>query len=212
MSDFGPYFDWQPWRTGAGWRPFTDLLDVAVVEERVAVARRTLVRMAGLPLDAVGEREVASITFLGWAARLVSPPLGAAALTGELPGVDLARLWWRPVEGGPLPIASDGPAEESFSADAVRPLLDVFAKRFSLPEHLLWGNVASALGGALTMISSVAPGPAGRAVAVVEELLGRPPLQGTAILQRRRFLKRRNCCLYYRIPGGGTCGDCVLNP
>ncbi|MEU9111287.1 (2Fe-2S)-binding protein [Streptomyces sp. NPDC048483] len=23
--------------------------------------------------------------------------------------------------------------------------------------------------------------------------------------------RRRNCCLYYRVPGMGTCGDCVLN-
>ena len=22
---------------------------------------------------------------------------------------------------------------------------------------------------------------------------------------------RRTCCLFYRVPGGGTCGDCVLN-
>ena len=24
--------------------------------------------------------------------------------------------------------------------------------------------------------------------------------------------RRRSCCLYYRVPGGGLCGDCVLGP
>ncbi|MGW5694872.1 (2Fe-2S)-binding protein, partial [Streptomyces asiaticus] len=38
-----------------------------------------------------------------------------------------------------------------------------------------------------------------------------PPLRdagtlGTAPLGYRR----RTCCLYYRVPGGGLCGDCVL--
>jgi hypothetical protein len=28
----------------------------------------------------------------------------------------------------------------------------------------------------------------------------------------RRFLVRSSCCLFYRVPGSGTCGDCVLTP
>jgi hypothetical protein len=53
---------------------------------------------------------------------------------------------------------------------------------------------------------------------VVGEMLRMAPLAGMGTLVQpvperpRRFLVRNNCCLYYRIPGGGTCGDCVLTP
>jgi hypothetical protein len=61
-------------------------------------------------------------------------------------------------------------------------------------------------------------GVAERAGDIVAQALSLPPLAGTGTLVRpdprhpRRFLVRHNCCLYYRIPGGGTCGDCVLTP
>ena len=222
-AGLGPYFKWEPWDGDAEqWRPLTELLDVDVVEERVEAARRTLVRMTGLDAGEIGEREVASITFLGWASRLVSPVLGAIAVGGAMPLPELGLLRWRRVAGGPLPlayaemIATDVP--EEFPLGPVRAILEVVARRFSLPEHLLWGNVASALGGAAGMIADASPEHAERAAAVVEGLLRREPLSGTAILERpdperaRWFLVRHNCCLYYRIPGGGTCGDCVLTP
>jgi len=44
-------------------------------------------------------------------------------------------------------------------------------------------------------------------------LLGHGPLRGSGHLTihngRLRFT-RRSCCLYYRLDGGGTCGDCPL--
>ncbi|WP_051807863.1 (2Fe-2S)-binding protein [Actinoplanes subtropicus] len=231
-AELGPYFAWEPWDGDAvRWRPFADLLDVAVVAERVGVARRTLIAMSGLGEDEVGEREVASITFLGWAARLVSPLLGAVATGAALPLPEIGQLRWREVPGGPLPLAYGemgllevsgltGPeiAEAVGGLPALVPMVAVFADRFHLPEHLLWGNVASALGGAAGMIADAEPEHAGRAAEVVAALLERAPLAGTAQLERpdqrreRWFLVRHNCCLYYRIPGGGTCGDCVLTP
>jgi hypothetical protein len=85
----------------------------------------------------------------------------------------------------------------------VAPLLEVFRARFRLSPQVLWGNVASALGGAAGQLGA-------RAWPAVGSLLTRSPLSGMAIVAGRS-LRRRNCCLYYRIPGGGTCGDCVLN-
>ncbi|MFV2120727.1 (2Fe-2S)-binding protein, partial [Streptomyces sp. Act-28] len=35
-----------------------------------------------------------------------------------------------------------------------------------------------------------------------------PDLAGTL---RGPALRRRTCCLYYRCPGGGLCGDCVFD-
>jgi hypothetical protein len=229
---FGPYFSWEPWTGEPGWRPLSDLLDGEVVAERVDTARQTLARMAGLSRDDIAERVVASITLLGLASRLLSPLLAAAVAGGALPVPD--RLWWRPVPGGPIPIAFDrvdagdcgalAPADiaEALTTTAtqrlVAPVLEAFRRRFTVSPQVLWGNVASALGGAAGMIADTAPEHAARSAAIVEETLRLAPLRGTATLHRpdpgrdRWFLVRRNCCLYYRIPGGGTCGDCVLTP
>jgi hypothetical protein len=226
----GPYFAWQPRDRQDGWRPMADLLDPEIVAERVAAGRQVIMRMSGLGADDIGERVVASTIFLGLAARLLSPLLAAAALTGVAPLAEPGRLWWRPVEGGPIPIAYDplgpapGDAARALTRTAIEglvgPILDVFRARFVLSPQVLWGNVASALGGAAGMIADHAQDPAAaeRAAAVVAGMLATKPLMGMATLHRpeparaRWFLVRRNCCLYYRIPGGGTCGDCVLTP
>ncbi len=238
----GPYFAWQPWPEpwpepepgGPGWRPLRQLTDAGVIAERVDAARLILAQMSGRGRAETGERVLASIVFLGLASRLLSPVLAAAAVGEALPVPDGERMWWRPVDGGPIPIAYRGlAAVDCAGRDAaavastltrtatrglVEPVLDAFRHRFGLSPHVLWGNVSSALGGAAGMIADTAPGHAARAAAIVERALSRPPLRGTATLIRpdpqrpRWFLVRRNCCLYYRIPGGGTCGDCVLTP
>jgi hypothetical protein len=214
----GPYFVWEPYDGSPDWRPLADLLDEIVIAERVNVARR---RLSDMSHAQVSERVVASVTFLGLASRLVSPLLAAAAVEGVMPVPEIERMWWRPVDSGPIPIAWRGLRAGSGTAtmiELVEPLLAVFRRRFTLSFHVLWGNVASALGGAHTMIANAAPLYAARSAAIVEEALAVPPLLGMATLVRpdpsreRWFLVRRNCCLYYRIPGGGLCGDCVLIP
>jgi len=226
----GPYFGWDRWAGGAGWRPFTDLLTDDVAAERVDAARSLLCTTFGLARGAVPVRVVASVTSLGIASRLLSPPLGAAVVGGVLPLAGRGDLWWRPVAGGPWPIAYAGvdglPCDDLDAAaiaaalvgDPVTALVEAFRRRFRLSPHVLWGNVASALAGAAGVLADTSPAHAERAAAIVAHALSRPPLAGTGTLVRpdpsrpRRFLVRRNCCLYYRIPGGGTCGDCVLTP
>jgi len=228
----GPYFAWEAWSAGAGWQPFTDLLKPSVVASRVAVARSTLVSAFGLTPDDVPVRVVASVYFMGVASRLLSPPLGAAVAGGALPLATRANLWWRPVASGPMPIAYGVlravpllPPEELAEslvagplAETVTPLLELFRSEFRLSPKVLWGNVASALAGATGVLADTMPRHAARAGAVLDHALTLPPLAGTGTVVRpspsvpRRFLVRSNCCLYYRIPGGGTCGDCVLTP
>jgi hypothetical protein len=92
----GPYFAWEAWSAGAGWHPYTDLLTESVAVQRVAVARSTLVSAFGLAEEDVPVRVVASVYFMGVAARLLSPPLGAA-VANALTNVDRATAtrWTR---------------------------------------------------------------------------------------------------------------------
>ena len=143
-------------------------------------------------------------------------------LTGTVPSLSIATLWWRPVPGGPWPLAAsaagDDGSPEGILADLVAPVLRAFGQRFRLSEKVLWGNVASALGGAVGMLAGHRPELAGRAGALADEMLELPQLRGTGAFVRpdparsRRFFVRRSCCLFYRIPGAGMCGDCVLTP
>jgi hypothetical protein len=104
----GPYFAVEPWAGGTGWRPASLLVaDPAVLRTRVTYARAVIAGRAGIAAAEVAERVAASIVFLGLAARPVSPSLGAAVLGGVVPYLTLDNLWWRPVDGGPVPLAAD---------------------------------------------------------------------------------------------------------
>jgi hypothetical protein len=235
----GPYFSLQPWTAAARWRPLSLLAsDPAAVSERVEHARRVLARNAGIAPGEVAERVAASIVFLGLASRLVSPSLGAAVVGGVIPDLTVADLWWRPVEGGPWPLAARlagglavgelatgeqlSRAAAALSERCVQgiagPVAAAFGTTFRLSPQVLWGNVASALAGAAGMLAEAFPQRAEAAGRLTARLLAQGPLRGTGELvqpdaaRARRFLVRRSCCLLYRVPGYGTCGDCVLTP
>ncbi|GIF25512.1 hypothetical protein BJ973_003789 [Actinoplanes tereljensis] len=218
-AQLGPYFAWEQVDDLSDWHRWSDLAEPAVLAERVAAARTALATMGGLAEQAVPERVVASVAFLGYAARVLSPLLGAAALTGHLPVAGRTTLWWRPVPAGPLPLAygvmsatvpASPEALRGIAVEAIlEPVLTTCRTRFRLSPQVLWGNVTSALAGATAMISRVDPAAGDRAGTLLAGMLALPPLAGTGTL-RGRALTRNNCCLYYRIPGGGTCGDCVL--
>jgi hypothetical protein len=220
----GPYFAVDEWSADGGWRAFRELLrEPAALVERVEAARKTLTARTGLAAGAVPVRVVASVTFLGVVSRLVSPAFGAAVLTGTVPLSTVDGLWWRPVEGGPWPLAVRDPAAitpadedeavrllaDEVIGQLVAPLLDATRAAFGLSARVLWGNVASALGGASGMLGRAVPERAGVAHRLVVRVLDRPPLEGTATWAGRQLV-RQSCCLFYRIPGGGYCADCVL--
>jgi hypothetical protein len=235
----GPYFAVEPWAGGTQWRPLSVLVsDPDALAERVGHARAVLAVGARVAPAEVEQRAAASVVFLGLASRLISPSLGAAVVGGVVPGLALADLWWRPVAGGPLPLAarlsSGAPVGDLGSrqqrAGAARllsegcvqglagPVAAAFEAAFRLSPQVLWGNVASALAGAAGLLAETFPERAEAAGQLTAEILGQGPLRGTGDLVQpdagrpRRFLVRRSCCLFYRIPGGGTCGDCVLVP
>ncbi len=237
-AEAGPYFALQVWPSGSHrpaspWRPLAEFVSgPAVAAERVAHARGVLARDAGVEPSAVAERVAASAVFLGLSAQLVSPVLGAAVLGGVVPELSVAGLWWQPADSGPWPLAARPPggtavgelatagqlhAAASVLSDGIRrlaaPLEAAFGDPFRLSPRVLRGNVASALAGAAAVLAWAFPQRAGVAGRLAAEVLAVGSLRGTGRFvpdgTGQRFV-RRSCCLYYRVPGAGLCGDCVL--
>jgi hypothetical protein len=181
------------------------------------------VRTVADALRAPEPRIAASVAQQGLAARLWSVTLGCAALYGRVPDLAPPLLHWDPEGSAPddlwLARVRPRPADPATVADTVlhghlRPLTAALHARYRVATGLLWGNAASALTGAARQLDQWAradgrPDAAARARALTAELLSHPLLAGTGTLTGTVF-RRRSCCLYYRVPGGGVCGDCCF--
>jgi ferric iron reductase protein FhuF len=226
-ATLGPYFAVEHATRPDDWLPLTALTDrddTTLLNERVAVVRAALARMAGIAAGAVELRAAASIHALALCSRLVAPALGTASLTGTVLAVSPDRVRWSPVASGPVPMylepaashASHHPGElaqlihEHVIEPSVAPVVEAFAHAFRLSRRVLWGNVASALSGSVTMIGHARPDHADRAREIVAATIDTPRLKGSGAYSEAGAFTRTNCCLYYRIPGGGYCGDCIL--
>lgn len=186
-------------------------------------------------LGATERRIAASVAQLGLAARLWSIALGSAALRGEVPDLDPARLLWDPLGSSPDDLRLPGPrpfatAEGGAGAavgdlaasvrDVVQyghlvPLAAALRADCRISAGLLWGNAGSALAGAVRELGawsrrSGRPEAGERAAAIGEALFAHPDLRTTGVSWNGTF-RRRSCCLYYRCPSGGLCGDCVFD-
>ncbi|OJY49623.1 (2Fe-2S)-binding protein [Pseudonocardia sp. 73-21] len=191
------------------WRPLRGLYtDPQPLRDRIAHVGRVL---------GAGERVAASITFQGLAARVLSAPFATVAVHGVLPDLTAAALHWRPSATGPWPLWCADPGSrdpDELAAllidDHLAPLVDAVRAQVSISERVLWGSVASSVASGKRLVGTP------RATAVAEQLLATGPLAGTGELRppagpdRDWTFRRRSCCLYYRVPGGGLCGDCVL--
>jgi ferric iron reductase protein FhuF len=183
-------------------------------------------------VDAVGgwlrtdERRVAaSMVVLGYAARLVGPAIAAFVQSGILLDVRPAqvRFSFAPGRGFRLTLPEPGgwraePAElcrhwGRLVVDGhLQPLIDTVRTVVPVAAGLLWGNVASSVAGALRAIAQDATIAADRRQAGTD-LLGYGPLRGAGRFDDYGSVPtfvRRSCCLYYRLDGGGMCGDCPL--
>ncbi|MFD9303977.1 (2Fe-2S)-binding protein [Streptomyces sp. NPDC060048] len=173
-------------------------------------------------------RVAASTLHLGTASRLWSVALACTALTGRVPDLGPDRLWWHPASSGPidlwLPDIRELPQDpvtalhHTVATQNLAPWADAVRRVSGVSPHTLRGNAASALIGAHRVLLARLPRSPHRAVPVVpvvRELLRRPPLADAGACGSRHdgtiSFRRRSCCLYYRVPGAGTCGDCVLN-
>ncbi|MFG3407567.1 (2Fe-2S)-binding protein [Streptomyces sp. NPDC048142] len=204
---------------GGGFRPLTDLYsDPGVLEECVRTVSRRL--RTDQP------RVAASTLHLGTASRLWSIALACATLTGRVPDLAPERVWWRLPASGPLDLWLPDPGVvdqeplpallHTVAVANLTPWADAVRHVSGVSPHTLRGNAASALIGAHRVLLARAPDPVLPVVPLVRALLDRPPLAGTGTYRATPpgplAFRRRSCCLYYRVPGAGTCGDCVLNP
>ncbi len=83
--------------------------------------------------------------------------------------------------------------------------------RVRLAPGLLSGNIASALVGAARALLSVRPDLRRPITGITDSLLDTGRLAGSGVITRGDLnFRRRSCCLFYRAPGGGKCGDCPL--
>ena len=172
-------------------------------------------------LSAPEPRVAASLAHQGLASRLWSAALGCAVLYGRIPDLDARLVRWDADGSAPddlwLSEVRPLPGDAASLADAVltghlEPLAEALCTRHGVAAGLLRGNAASALAGAARQLAGWArangrPEAVARTSALLAELLAHPGLAGTL---DAGTLRRRSCCLYYRVPGGGVCGDCCF--
>lgn len=232
VSAVGPYFEVTagPRAHTADFRPMAEL-------HTDAGPLGTSVGLVGRRIGTDDARVAASTLHLGTASRLWSVALASAALTGAVPDLDPEGLWWRRTPTGPLELWLPAPQMLTAGTDGGRdtddtddtdtvlhrtvvrqnliPLADTVRRVYGVSPHTLRGNAASALVGAARVLTARAPDAPHPVLPRVRALLDRPPLAGAGTLHTGRphtlTFHRRSCCLYYRVPGAGTCGDCVLN-
>jgi FhuF 2Fe-2S C-terminal domain len=193
------------------WRPFPDGI-AALIE----------VTAARLCTDEV--RVAASTAQLGLAARLWSPVLGCALVHGVVPSLATLRhragapgvvpLWLPKVAGrrvtGPDEMAAA--VYRSVVVEQLEGINSMVSGQTGIAAGLLWGNAASALIGTLRVLAGARPALAGPGRELAVRLLATGKLRGSGTpVGPGLGFRRRSCCLYYRVSGGGLCGDCCLD-
>lgn len=220
VSEVGGYFHLFTGHGDASWLPLSELFtDKAVLGERLA-------RTTDL-LEIDEPRVAASLVQMGFASRLWSPFVGAAVLHGRLLEWTVDDLRWQAVATGPLPLRLPSPKVRPDTDDPaavihrdVTALLESLAVALQslvkISTRLLWDNAASALAGTTGVLALERPEHAADAIALALGILSRPPFEAAHRLTEpapgRPSFTRAACCLYYRVPGSGKCGDCALRP
>ncbi|ACU36155.1 (2Fe-2S)-binding protein [Actinosynnema mirum] len=206
-----PFFALDVGRPDHTWHPGAALLDgtgLPAALDAIAARYRT------------AERRVAgSLFFLAHTARLLSPVTAASALGLPVPDVRPENLWWRyDPDGLRVRLAEPVAATGDLTA-ALAPVVAAVRAASGVAEGLLWGNAASNVAGALRTLARTPPPrrpvDAETCVAKGRELLAAGKLADTGDFidfPGEVAFRRRSCCLYYRVAGGGTCGDCPLPP
>jgi hypothetical protein len=206
------------------WLPIVALLDdVETVRQYAQRAQSAIAASMGVDVDDVPIKAAASSVHLSIVARLISPVVGAATCLSTIPLLTAKTVFWQRTSTHRLELGVAGAecatvtgAQQSADAiadslirDVLGPLNATMRLAVALSPQVLWGNVASAANGAVTVLSQSRPADEPRGRALVAALIGTDPLRDAAEIRDGRFV-RRNCCLFYQVPRAGLCGDCVL--
>ncbi|MEO3841723.1 MULTISPECIES: (2Fe-2S)-binding protein [unclassified Streptomyces] len=209
VAALGPFFALAVAGPGDGWHPVAGTYARGAADLVAATAGRY-----GTAELRIG----ASLVQFGHASRLWSPVLACALLHGVLPDLTgLQRADEGPALRLPVPAGRPAPAAarlpEVLYEEVVTRHLEPLAAglRVKVAAGLLYGNAASALVGAAAALRAARPALGDPLTRLTGALLCTGRLAGTGLLTGPGLtFRRRSCCLYYRVPGGGTCGDCSL--
>jgi ferric iron reductase protein FhuF len=206
--------------------PADRLQPTSVGASGARAAAASLVDAVGAWLGTAERRVAASMVVLGYSARLVGPSV--AVLLREAILLDLrpmqVRYSYAPERGFrlavPQPAGWRGPPVSLLQRwcrdvidDHLASVVTVVRSVVPVAAGLLWGNVASGVAGALRAVAVSGAVPVARCHVVGLSMLDHGPLRNTGRLwidDGRPSFMRRSCCLFYRLDGGGTCGDCPL--
>lgn len=220
LAALGPFFAVEVYGAGrekgagASWRPMSELVDGSdVLGERVEAVRSFLAAGTGQEASAVEPRVAASVVHLGLVARVLSPLLALAVIHRRGGRVRVADLFWQPTLGSMFPLSVREAAlgsDHAFAGSVIDEFSSAIAG-FGVNEHILRGNVASALAAAARTLCEARPD-------LRDDLhtLIAPHLAGAGSFDpERTTFRRRTCCLIYRAAPdhkGPLCGDCALAP
>ncbi|AFJ36418.1 MULTISPECIES: (2Fe-2S)-binding protein [Mycobacterium] len=205
-ASYGSFFALTVGGDAAGWHPVTQSYADGCVDLIDATARRY--RTTDLRIGA-------SLVHLGHATRLWSPVLACAIGHGVLPRLDDLQ---RADDGAqlrlprPVGMPADSPDAlyRAVVSEHMRPL--AAGLRVKLAPALLAGNIASALVGAARALLTARPDLRRAITETTRSLLDTGVLAGSGVITGPRLgFRRRSCCLFYRLPDGSLCGDCVLH-
>lgn len=212
LFDIGPFFSVTTGPvTEPGWSP------VQVLFEDGSALRGLVNRLSGrLVVDE--PRVAASILFQGYAARIWSVSLGALLTHGLVPDLDPADLLWKDDRGSVtlhlerLRGWADGDlvalVAHAVATTHLAPFVDAVRRQWQISPQLLWENAASALLGTARVLEAHT----GRSTSVVvQHLLTYLVSTWQLPVSLGQDGRRTSCCLYYRVPGGGVCGDCPFD-
>lgn len=178
-------------------------------------------RMIGGSQDATLVRACASLVHLDLLSRLLSPALGLAVAGASMPAPQDVTVTARDT-GMRFGLRACPEREQAADAQGLEPALataEIVTAAVHglvrLPAAVTRSNTAAAVAGAALVIGAHDRELGAAAIALLDQLLA-GPMRGAGRLGDRSGgaggFRRDGCCLYYRLPGGGLCGDCVLTP
>lgn len=222
LTGMGPFFALGAHRANCvpPWEPLQTLLDADTIGSRSAQLAQSLTRGSRVDVAQVDARVADSVLQLGLVARLVSPWLGLAALGVRVP-VEVADLRWIPSAGSSFELAVDSailesdpmPAPAEWAAVLTQGLLTPVVEAVTGSPLVLWGNVTSAINGAVSASGATRPDLIADIREAALQLMGSLPVAAYTGQVGQRTFRRSSCCLLYRVgtgPAEAMCGDCVL--